>query len=48
MGLHFIAIVLILIGALIKNFSYKFSWHYNLGRALLAGFLIFFGYNIYL
>ena len=39
---------MIIIGGLIKNFEYKVSCHYKLGRALLACFLIFFGYNMYL
>jgi len=48
MGLHFLFILVIVVGAIIKNFEYKFSWHYKLGRALVAGCLIFFGYNIFL
>ena len=43
-----IAIGALLLAGAIKNFSYKFSWHYNLGRVLLALCFIFFGYNIFL
>ena len=46
--MYFIIVALVLIGGIIKNFTYKFSWHYNLGRVLIAGFMVFFGYNMIL